>query len=182
MLSKRSKILRGNLKEVVSNMNNSEKSKNAKDQSVKLAVKPAFIPVKNKIQLMEKDQAKSKSESEEFIQKHKSIAQKLIENFEDEPKIVEEKVETEKSCNDEKDSNGHNEINDSLKNEKIQYEAPPKPLPRKSISDQGSSFEENSAPIPKPKPRLACSNFNYKVYFFYKFALNFLLFCFHLFE
>lgn len=141
-------------------MNNSEKNKNAIEQSIKLAVKPAFVPVKNKIQLMEKDQAKSKSESDEFIQKHKSIAQKLIENFEDEPKIVEEKAQTEKNGNQD-DLNGHNE-NDLLKNGKNQSEVPPKPLPRKSISDQGSSFEENSA-VPKPKPRSACQNFNYKV-------------------
>lgn len=141
-------------------MNNSEKNKNAIDQSIKLAVKPAFVPVKNKIQLMEKDQAKSKSESDEFIQKHKTIAQKLIENFEDEPKIVEEKAETEKNGNQD-DLNGHNE-NDFFKNGKNQNEIPPKPLPRKSISDQGSSFEENSA-VPKPKPRSACQNFNYKV-------------------
>lgn len=159
-------------------MNNSEKNKNAIDQTLKLTVKPAFIPVKK---LMEKDQAKSKSESEEFIQKHKSIAQKLIENFDDEPKIVEEKSQTEKSDCDQKDSNGHGEFNDSLKNGKIQNEVPPKPLPRKSISDQGSSFEDSS--VPKPKPRTACPNFTYKVYFFFHFALHFLEFvsCFFVF-
>lgn len=144
-------------------MNNSEKNKN--DHSIKLPTKPAFVPVKNKIQLMEKDQAKCKSESEEFIQKHKSIAQKLIENYDDEPKIVEEKTQTEKNGCSQEDSNDHSENNDCLKNGKIQHEVPPKPLPRKSISDQGSSFEisdkENSA-VPKPKPRTA-SNFNYKV-------------------
>lgn len=113
---------------------------------------------------MEKDQAKCKSESDEFIQKHKSIAQKLIENFEDEPKIVEEKIQTEKNgCQD--DSNENEDGNDFLKNGKVQNEVPPKPLPRKSISDQGSSFEDNSA-VPKPKPRTACPNLIYKVYFF----------------
>jgi hypothetical protein len=154
------------LKEVVSNLNNSEKNKTSVDQSIKLSVKPAFIPVKNKIQLMEKDQAKSKSESEEFLQKHKSIAQKLIENFDDEPKIVEEKTQKEKNGDE-----SHELIeNGSLKNGKIQSEVPPKPLPRKSISDQGSSFEENSN-VPRPKPRTACPNFTYKVYFFSQFCV-----------
>lgn len=52
-------------------------------------------------------------------------------------------------------SNHHNDI----KEEKKEFE-PPKPMPRKSISEQ-SSFEE----IPKPKPRTS-NNFcnNYKVH------------------
>ena len=160
------------MKEVISNMNNAEKNKISNDQSIKLLVKPAFIPLKNKIQSMEKDQAKSKSESEEFIQKHKTIAQKLIENFDDEPKIEEEKSQKEKKVDE---SNGHPTENGSVKIEKSQTGLPPKPLPRKSISDQGSSFEENSV-VPRPKPRTACPNFTYKVYLLFQLCVQILSF------
>lgn len=150
--------MRGNLKEVVSNLNNSHKSKIENDIKPKVITKPSLVPIKDKIQLMEKDQAKCKIESEEFMQKHKSImAQKLIENFDNEPKLS---AETEK----EKNGNGHdlNGHEDTTKNGKIHTEVPPKPLPRKSISDQGS-FEENSAVVfPKPRPRTACPT-SYKV-------------------
>lgn len=150
--------MRGNLKEVVSNLNNSNKSKIEIDIKPKVISKPAFVPIKDKIQIMEKDQAKSKIESDEFIQKHKSImSQKLIENCDNEPKLS---AETEK----EKNGNGHdlNGHEDTTKNEKINTEVPPKPLPRKSISDQGS-FEENSSVVfPKPRPRTACPT-SYKV-------------------
>lgn len=111
---------------------------------------------------MENEQTKSKIESDEFLLKHKSItAQKLIENYENEPTICEEK-----ESQSEKESNGKHEDEISpLKNGKIQ-ESPPKPLPRKSISDQGS-FEENCGgiikPRPEPRPRTAGPNMSYKV-------------------
>lgn len=105
---------------------------------------------------MEKVQEKSKLESDEFVQKHKSImSQKLIENCVNEPKIVESNEQNEKNGTFRHDPNGHEEI--------IKNDIPPKPLPRKSISEQGS-FEENSTNIiPKPRPRTACPSTNYKV-------------------
>lgn len=155
-------MLRGNLKEVVSNLNNSSKNKIENDLKIKPMPKPAFVPIKDKIQLMEKDQAKSKVESEEFIQKHKSIrSQKLIENFENEPKLSAE-TEKEKNGNGHNDLNGHDDLN---KNGKIQNDVPPKPLPRKSISEQGSFDENSSVVFPKPRPRTACPT-SYKVFHF----------------
>lgn len=110
---------------------------------------------------MENDQAKSKIQSEEFMQKHKSImAQKLIENYENEPKLSEEE-EVEKFEKGNTDSNGHDDVI-SVKNGKSHVDIPPKPLPRKSVSEQGS-FEENSVVFPKPRPRVACQNLTYKV-------------------
>lgn len=132
-------------------------------------MKPTFVPIKNKIHLIEKDQEKSKIETEEFMQKHKTImAQKLIENFEDEPKISDE-TEMEKNGNGHQDSNGHTVV--ELKNGKPS-DIPPKPLPRKSISDQGS-FEENTSVVPKPRPRTACPALSYKVFYFSTHALRF---------
>lgn len=164
-------ILRGNLKEVVSNINNSSKSKIDIDLKPKQIVKPTFVPIKNKIQLMEKDQEKSKIETEEFMQKHKTImAHKIIENFDDEPKISEE-TEMEKNGNGHQDSNGHEDAVVELKNGKPS-DTPPKPLPRKSISDQGS-FDENSSIVPKPRPRTACPALSYKVFYFSTHALRF---------
>lgn len=111
------------------------------------------------MQSIESDQTKSKIQGEEFMQKHKTImAQKLIENFENEPKLSEEEVEKNGKSNN--DFNGHN---NSVTNGKAHVDLPPKPLPRKSISEQGS-FEENS--VPKPRPRVACPILTYKVYKF----------------
>jgi hypothetical protein len=142
-------------------MNNSNKSKIEAELKSKTITKPAFVPAKNKIQLMEKEQEKSKIETEEFMQKHKSImAHKLIENYDDEPKIV-EAADDGNDENDKPDKNGHEDAIISIKNGKIHSDVPPKPLPRKSISEQGS-FEDNSGVvIPKPRPRT--SNLNYKV-------------------
>lgn len=167
--------MRGNLKEVVSNINNSSKSKVDNDLRAKVPItKPIFIPIKNKIQLMENDQSKSKIQNEEFLQKHKSImAQKLIENYENEPKLSDDE-EIEKNGKGNNDSNGHNDVI-STKNGKVHVDIPPKPLPRKSISEQGS-FEENSVVFPKPRPRVACPNLTYKVSNFYQFALDFLFY------
>lgn len=143
------------MKEVVSNINNSLKTK---ADATKAVAKQASFPVKSKILSMEKDQAKSKTESEEFMQKHKTItAHKLIENIDDEPKIAEIDQQVEKNGNHSPESNG------VFKNGKAQCDVPPKPLPRKSISEQGS-FEENCVVIiPKPRPRTACQNSSYKV-------------------
>lgn len=151
------------MKEVVSNLNNSSKSKIETDLKLKPLPKPAFVPIKDKIQLMEKDQAKSKIESEEFLQKHKSIrSQKLIENFENEPKLsAETGKEKEKNGNGHSDLNGH----EDLKNGKVHSDIPPKPLPRKSISEQGSFDENSSVVFPKPRPRTACPT-TYKVFHF----------------
>lgn len=152
------------MKEVVSNLNNSSKSKIENELKAKPVVKSAFVPPKNKIQSMEKDQEKSKIETEEFMQKHKSImAQKLIENFDDEPKISEDS-ETEKNGHTPKSLNGLIDTVVAIKNGKSTSEVPPKPLPRKSISDQGS-FELSESPsvvLPKPRPRTACTT--YKVH------------------
>lgn len=162
--------MRGNLKEVVSNINNSSKNKLENDLRTKVPItKPIFIPVKNKIQLMENDQAKNKIQNEEFMQKHKSImAQKLIESYENEPKISEDQDIDKNGKTD--DSNGHNEDIMSVKNGKAHVDIPPKPLPRKSISEQGS-FEESTVVFPKPRPRVACPNFTYKVSTFPSFSI-----------
>lgn len=164
-------ILRGNLKEVVSNMNNS-----AKNLTETAKLNQPILPVKNKIQLMELDQEKSKTESAEFLLKHKSITcQKLIENFDEEPNIVEVTAQNAKNGSHYDDSNG-DQIS-SLKNGKIHGDIPPKPLPRKSISEQGS-FEENfNNSIPKPRPRQATNN-HYKVYtlFLFRFSSFFVVF------
>lgn len=111
--------------------------------------------MKDKIQLMEMDQAKSKIETEEFMQKHKSImSQKLIENFDNEPKLMETEIE--------KNGNGHIDEKNGHENGKIVSDMPPKPLPRKSISDKGSFDENSSFAVPKPQPRTA----SYKVFVF----------------
>lgn len=142
----------------MSNIENSSKSKNDSEVKIKVQTsKPAFVPVKDKIHLMEKDQAKSTSETEEFMQKHKSImAQKFIENCDDEPKLSDG---IERNGNDQTDKNGHDLKNGQVHNET----SPPKPLPRKSISDQGSFDEVTGVVIPKPRPRTACPNITYKV-------------------
>lgn len=140
----------GNFKEAVSNFNNSAKNFNELPKPV---IKQAILPVKNKIHMLELDE-KSKTESAEFLQKHKSITcHKLIENVE-EPKLVELTSQNTKNGTHLDDTNGNG-------NYVSPKEIPPKPLPRKSISDQGS-FDENN-PIPKPKPRTACVNTSYKV-------------------
>jgi hypothetical protein len=148
--------LKGNLKEVASNLNNSDKSRVEIKTNLKV-----FVPIKNKIKLMEKDEVKSKNESEEFKQKHKSImTQKLIENYENEPEIESDCMSNEKNGNCQDNSNGEEFLgNLNAQNNDV----PPKPLPRKSISDQGS-FEENYPPmLPKPRPRTTCPNISYKV-------------------
>lgn len=161
-------ILRGSLKDVVSNMNNSAKNLN---DLAKPITKQSIFPSKNKIQLMELDQEKRQTESAEFMQKHKTITcQKLIENFEEEPKIVEVTAQNTKNSSHCNDTNGDHLA--SLNNGKVHSDIPPKPLPRKSISEQGSFEENSSILIPKPRPRMACGNFNYKVYFYkYNYAL-----------
>lgn len=97
------------------------------------------------------------------MQKHKSItAQKLIENCKDEPTIPENISEKEKNGNSDHD------LMEPIRNGKTHNnnDVPPKPLPRKSISEQGS-FEDNSGVVfPKPRPRMAYSNVNYKVVHF----------------
>lgn len=150
-------MLKGNLKEVASNLNNSEKNRLESKANPKVGVKP-YVPIKNKIQLMENEQVKSKNESEEFKQKHKSImTQKLIENYENEPELS----DCEPTENGKDSSNGQDcELSG---NGNAPNDVPPKPLPRKSISDQGSFDENCPLTLPKPRPRTAGSNITYKV-------------------
>lgn len=140
--------LKGNVKEYMSNLNNLAKSSAETDKKPAIIKKPTtYVPVKEKIHFHEKD---TKAESEEFLLKHKSIAKKLID--EDDGPII------EKSENDSDDheqnghSNGNHKDNDSAK------ENPPKPLPRKSLSEQGV-LELDSNLFPRPKPRTAATGY-----------------------
>lgn len=139
----RAQTLKGNVKETMSNLNNLAKSSADAANKIAIAKKPTYVPVKEKIHFIEKDQ---KPENDEFLMKHKFIAKKLIENNED-----------EKGENDDHEKNGDN--HDTNGNHKdSDKENPPKPLPRKSLSEQGS-FELDNAGLPKPKPRFAATGY-----------------------
>jgi hypothetical protein len=142
----------------MSNLNNLAKSSADASNKITIAKKPTYVPVKEKIHFIEKDQ---KPENDEFLMKHKFIAKKLIENNEDEKC---ENDDHEKNGNDEHNSNGNGTYDDVI---------PPKPLPRKSLSEQGS-FELDSNGVPRPKPRMAATG--YKVQETFK-SLHYDFFC-----
>lgn len=137
----------------MSNLNNLAKSSTDSSNKIAIAKKPtAYVPVKEKIHFIEKDQ---KPENDEFLMKHKFIAKKLIENNEDE-----KCAEKDDDHHEEKNGNGndidHNSNgNGTHSNDDI---VPPKPLPRKSLSEQGS-FELDCNGVPRPKPRMAATGY-----------------------
>lgn len=165
-------ILRGTLNDIVNNLSN-----NIKKQTKEISVKPVNIPIKTKIQMMEQ-QAKIKAEFDEFEQKFKTIttANKMEEtqnilnrnyniihsNQDDESDIVEKNGNFIGNKQNEHDDHIANATKDTRV---INNVTPPKPMPRTSISEQGS-FEENTGnAIPKPRPRTTASSTGYKVFF-----------------
>lgn len=154
--------LKGNVKEYMSNLNNLAKSSAEVDKKPAIIKKPTYMPVKEKIHFL--DYKDKTPDNEEFLMKHKSIAKKLID--EDDGPII------EKSEN----GNDHEENGKMNGNHKeIDTPNPPKPLPRKSLSDQGS-FELDNNIFPKPKPRTAATGYkvqNYEIFvtFIFRFEL-----------
>lgn len=105
---------------------------------------PIIQPKKDIIQLIEIENAKSKAEANEFIEKFKAVTSH---------KNNENDQITKKANLIEKDN--REVVNEEEEEEK--RAVPPKPLPRKSISEQSSTEE-----FPKPRPRVTAGN-NYKV-------------------
>ena len=127
---------------------------------------------------MEKKQLQYKQECNEFEQKFKTITVDrnpvkneclLIENISVDDEI--DKLNENKrhfDCKGSEILNSEEKTDDDCIDERALIMVPPKPLPRTSISDQGS-FEEcnfsSSTAIPKPRPR-SSANHGYKVYSF----------------
>lgn len=108
-------------------------------------------PKKDIIQLIETENAKSKAEATEFLEKFKAVTahkNNILENDQitNLKSNLIENMETIEECD-----NRESEDADEKKN------IPPKPLPRKSISEQSSTEE-----FPKPRPRVTAAT-NYKV-------------------
>lgn len=151
--------MNGNLKEVATNLNNSDKSRI--EVNSKPLITSGFAPLKKKASAMEHGRVEKNDESEEFKLIHTRMTQKLIENFDNEPELFD--------CSSNKKSEDRNgEDNEMMRHAKSQSDVPPKPLPRKSISEQGS-LEENGTQLtlPKPRPRTTGQNITYKVESFY---------------
>lgn len=154
-----------------------------------------FIPIKNKIQQMEKQQLRLKQECHEFEQKFKTITADrnldkddclFIESITVDDEINKlEDIKRDFDCNDTEVLKLEEKTDDNRIDERVIIMTPPKPLPRTSISEQGS-FEEcnfsSSSAIPKPRPR-SSANHGYKVLFYS--TLNCcrisILFCFFIF-
>ena len=127
---------------------------------------------------MEKQQLRLKQECHEFEQKFKTITADrnpvkddclLIESISIDDEI--DKLEEQKrDCdyNDTDDLKPEEKTDDNCFDDRVIIMVPPKPLPRTSISEQGS-FEEcnfsSSTAIPKPRPR-SSANHSYKVLFY----------------
>ncbi|XP_065076426.1 coronin-7 isoform X1 [Ochlerotatus camptorhynchus] len=165
-------ILRGNLNEVVKNIANKSKTASTTtstatkiDQETTI-VKPAFVPIKDKIKQMEQQ---SHSEKSEFEQKFKEVTSN--KNTENANIVIEPKP-----CYTENESNGNHpdqlgsEDQDGNVDETIQTGevTPPKPLPRtsrnNSVTDQpmGSAEEVPVVPAPRPVARPRMSTTGYK--------------------
>ncbi|XP_055618572.1 coronin-7 isoform X2 [Toxorhynchites rutilus septentrionalis] len=167
-------ILRGNLTEVVKNIAN--KSKNvAKTDSCTAAkidkeaiVKPAFVPIKDKIKQMEQQ---SISEKSEFEQKFKEVmSSKDNKNAENANTII----DPTKACY-EHESNGNHPNQTSQDDDGSVEESdqpgemtPPKPMPRtsrnNSVSEQlsGAGDEIQVVPAPRPIARPRTTSTGYK--------------------
>ncbi|XP_055540913.1 coronin-7 isoform X2 [Wyeomyia smithii] len=154
-------ILRGNLTEVVKNIAN--KSKNAPtticctaDKIDKASiVKPAFVPIKDKIKKMEQQ---SHSEKSEFEQRFKEVTSaKESKNNENANILIDPKLCYESESN----GNHLNKLSDDDPEcvEELDQPGevtPPKPMPRtsrnNSVSDQLSSCSEEVPVVPAPRP------------------------------
>lgn len=139
--------LKGHVKEYMSNLNNLVKPAAEAEKKPQIIKKPSYVPVKEKIHFHEKD---TKPDNEEFLLKHKSIAKKLIDD-EDGP-IIEKAAIVDNNHEHENGTTNGNHHDAPLK------ENPPKPLPRKSLSEQGS-IELDSNVFPRPKPRTAATGY-----------------------
>lgn len=122
-----------------------------------------------KIERNEKEKAKEKNliinaeklkdEQSEFLQKYKAVTSN--KNIENNCNKAYDNVSNHNNNNDnDNDVNENNDYED-CKIEEKKNDTPPKPLPRKSISEQ-SSLEEG-IPIPKPRTSGSSSSNNYKV-------------------
>lgn len=148
-------ILRGNLEEIKKNFSNIDRHMNGSKNAH--ITKQAIIQPQKKdiIQLIETENAKSKAEATEFLEKFKAVTSHKtnIEEVNDQITKTTDLIEDMETIESD---------NRDCINEEYDYDEkrniPPKPLPRKSISEQ-SSFEE----FPKPRPRITAGNNNYKV-------------------
>lgn len=135
--------MRGNLEEIKKNFSNTERHLNG-TKNTHITKQPIIQPKKDIIQLIETENAKSKAEANEFLEKFKAVTS-LKNNENDQI--------TKRANLIEKDNR---ECIIEEEEEEIRT-VPPKPLPRKSISEQSSTEE-----FPKPRPRATAGN-NYKV-------------------
>lgn len=111
-------------------------------------------PKKDIIQLIETENAKSKAEANEFLEKFKAVTSH--KNNDSDP--ISKKADLIENMKDNRDCiNEEVPEGDIEEEEEEEKKTPPKPLPRKSISEQ-SSVEE----FPKPRPRVT-PGCNYKV-------------------
>lgn len=167
--------MRGNLNEVVKNIANKSKSASsttstaAKIDQETTIVKPAFVPIKDKIKQMEQQ---SHSEKSEFEQKFKEVTT-LNKNTENANIVIEPKA----CYNNENESNGNHpdqlgsddqegNVDETVQTGEV---TPPKPLPRtsrnNSVTDQPMGSAEEAAVVPAPRPvaRPRMSTAGYKV-------------------
>lgn len=136
--------MRGNLEEIKKNFSNTERHLNG-TKNTHITKQPLIQPKKDIIQLIETENAKSKAEANEFLEKFKAVTSN---------KNAENDQITKKAALIEKDNR---ECIIEEEDEEEKRTIPPKPLPRKSISEQSSTEE-----FPKPRPRVTGGN-NYKV-------------------
>lgn len=168
-----------NLQEFSKNIVNQSKKESLNNIEPKNGSKVAFVPIKNKIQQMEKQQLRLKQEFHEFEQKFKTITADrnsvkddclLIEVISADDEIV--KLEQQKEdfdYNDTEFSKSEEKTDDNCIDDRVIIMIPPKPLPRTSISEQGSFDECNFSSttiVPKPRPR-SSANHSYKVLFYF---------------
>lgn len=175
-------MLKCNLQELSKNIVNQSKRESLNRIEPRICSKVAFVPIKNKIQQMEKQQLRLKQECHEFEQKFKTITADKI-SVKDDCLLIEgisvddeiDKLEQQKRDFDNNDTEFLKPEENSDENcidDRMAIVVPPKPLPRTSISEQGSFDECNfssTTTIPKPRPR-SSANHSYKVLFY--FTLN----------
>lgn len=110
---------------------------------------------KDIIQLIETENAKSKAEATEFLEKFKAVTAHKNNIEDDQITMKANLIENMEATIVEEENDNRDCINEEELDEKKNI--PPKPLPRKSISEQSSTEE-----FPKPRPRVTAGN-NYKV-------------------
>jgi hypothetical protein len=151
--TKNTQILRGNLEEIKKNFSNIDRHMNGTNADI--TKQPIIQPKKDIIQLIETENAKSKAEANEFLEKFKAVTSHKNSNNNDD---IDSDQMTKKPDLIENMKDNRDCINEEMEEEEEEEKkTPPKPLPRKSISEQ-SSVEE----FPKPRPRFT-PGCNYKV-------------------